>query len=259
MTTLVRQEVVESVARITLNRPGRHNSLIPELIDELNAALNEAAALPRLIALVLQAEGRSFSTGGDVAGFHAVERGQRADYAEKLVGGLNKAILALLDLPIPVIVRVQGPVTGGSLGFLLAADLVAFHESAFIQPYYSEVGFSPDGGWTALLPERIGAHRAAEIQLLNRRIEASEALQLGLADAVFNGNALDDGVAAWIDQLRGKQPAALTATKKRLLPPGRRSAIEAGLGTELQSFVALIDTEATEQGMLRFLGSAGKK
>jgi len=253
MTALVRLEAADSVARITLNRPERHNSLVPVLIDELNDALRQAAALPGLVALVLQAEGRSFSTGGDVGGFHEVPRGQRAAYAEKLVGGLNRAILALLDLPVPVIAKVQGPVTGGSLGFLLAADLVALHETAFIQPYYSAVGFSPDGGWTALLPERIGTHRAGEIQLLNRRVDAAEALQLGLADAVFSSEALENGIMAWIDQLRAKQPASLAATRRRLLPPERRGAIAAGLETELRGFVALIDTEATERGMARFL------
>jgi 2-(1,2-epoxy-1,2-dihydrophenyl)acetyl-CoA isomerase len=161
------------VARLTLNRPARHNSLVPALTDSLNAELLRVAETPAVRILVLQAAGASFSTGGDVAGFYAQPRDRRRAYAEMLVGGLNAAILQLLNLPFPVISRVHGPVTGGSLGFLLASDLVAITPEAFIQPYYTQVGFSPDGGWTAMLPDRIGIARTREPAHRCRRSRAA--------------------------------------------------------------------------------------
>ncbi|MCA1951844.1 MAG: enoyl-CoA hydratase/isomerase family protein, partial [Hyphomicrobiales bacterium] len=187
---LVLLERADDVARLTLNRPGRHNSLVPPLIEAMEARLADLAAAPPRV-LVLTGAGRSFSTGGDLRGFLETPRHARRAYAEQLVGGLHRVILALARLPMPVVARVQGPVTGGSLGLVLSADLVVMVETAFIAPYYVEVGFAPDGGWTALLPERVGAARALAIQLLNRRIDAAEARALGLAHESVPAGGID--------------------------------------------------------------------
>lgn len=241
------------VGRLTLNRPERHNSLVPELISSLLENLREVASLPQLRALVLQANGRSFSTGGDVGGFSAVPRNARRAYAETLVGGLNECILTLLDLPMPVIGRIQGPVTGGALGFLLACDLAVTAPQAFIQPYYVQVGFSPDGGWTALLPERIGTARAREIQLLNRRITAEEAVELGLATTLAQSEDLDGVINVWLATLLGNCPAAVTSTKQLLWPPQKRATLAAALEQEKKSFLSRIDSAEAEDGIAQFL------
>ena len=244
-----------AVLYLTLNRPQRHNSLVPALVEALNAALDDLARLPPRL-LVLTGAGRSFSTGGDVAAFADVPVLQRREYATGLVGGLHRAILALVDLPCPVIARVQGPVTGGSLGFVLAADLVAMTRGAFIAPYYVDVGFAPDGGWTALLPDRIGPVRAAEIQLLNRMVTADEALGLGLVQAVTDPATLDDQIAVWVQVLLGKHAHSLAATKRLLWPPERRARVALGLERERLCFLSLIDSPETDAGMRHFLGRA---
>lgn len=241
-------DIAEGVARLTLNRPERHNSLVPALLDSLNADLDRIAGDRSIRAVVLQASGRSFSTGGDVGGFHAVPRDQRRTYAEGLVGSLNRAILALLRLPVPVIGRVHGPLTGGSLGLLLACDLAAITPQAFIQPYYAQVGFGPDGGWTAMLPAHIGARRAREIQLLNQRISAQEALQLGLVTACVEADALDATIEGWLEKLKTMQPGSIASTKALLA-----TQCAAGLEAELRNFLELIDGDEAEAGMTRFL------
>lgn len=241
-------DIADGVARLTLNRPERHNSLVPALLDSLNADLDRISGLREIRALVLQANGRSFSTGGDVAGFYDIPRGQRRAYAEGLVGSLNRAILALLRLPVPVIGRIHGPLTGGSLGLLLACDFAAITPQAFIQPYYTQVGFSPDGGWTALLPARIGAQRAREIQLLNRRITAQEALKIGLVTAYVEAVALDATIEGWLAQLTTMQPGSVARTKAMLAGD-----CAAGLDAELRNFLDQIDSDEADAGMARFL------
>jgi 2-(1,2-epoxy-1,2-dihydrophenyl)acetyl-CoA isomerase len=234
------------VATLTLNRPERCNALTGELLDALNAALDR---LDDPCAVVLRAEGRHFSTGGDVARFaEAVEAGQGRAYAGRVVGGLNRAILRLAALPCPVIAQVQGALTGGALGLVLATDLVAMERSAFIQPYYVRVGFAPDGGWTAMLPGRVGAARARAIQLLNTRLSAEDALDLGLAQSV--GDEPGVVVADWLAQLSDHDAGTIAATKGliRDLP-----ALETGLEAELQAFLKRIETEAVRGGMQRFL------
>lgn len=250
---LVSLGVGSGIARITLNRPERHNSLIPELLDDLIEATGTVAATREIHVAVLAGMGRSFSTGGDIRAFF--ERGDDlVDYAHRIVGRLNDAILSLMDLPIPLIGRVHGPVTGGSLGLVLACDLVAATPQAFFAPYYVDVGFSPDGGWTAILPDRIGWGRAGEIQLLNRQLGADEALALGLVTKVVESAGLDDQIGRWVETLNAKVAGSLAATKARLLPPARRALYRDGLECERRAFVERIAAPETRAGMARFLG-----
>ncbi len=250
---LVLLDVAAGVARLTLNRPARHNSLVPDLVDALRGALARLAAEPpRLV--VLAGAGRSFSTGGDVAGFAAQPIEGRGAYAERLVGGLHDAILDLVDLPCPVIGRLHGAVTGGSVGLILACDLVAMARSAFLAPFYATVGFTPDGGWTALMAPRIGAAATAEILMLDRRLEAEEALALGLVHAVEAAEGLDARISAWADRLTSLSAASLAATKVLLWSPERRAGLAAGLDREREAFVAAIAAPETERTMRTFLG-----
>jgi 2-(1,2-epoxy-1,2-dihydrophenyl)acetyl-CoA isomerase len=252
---LVLLDVADGLATLTLNRPEQHNALVPDLLDALNAVLDEVAATPPA-ALVLRGAGRSFSTGGDVAAFASLPRGARRTYAAGLVGALNQAILTLLALPCPVIAAVHGPVTGGSCGLVFASDLVAMGPRAFLQPYYADVGFAPDGGWTALLPERIGAAQAGAIQMLNRRIGAEEAVTLGIAQAAPAEAEFEATIAGWLGTLRGKVGPSLAATRALLMPPERLRAIADGLSRERSRFLDLIETDETEAGMARFLARA---
>ena len=246
--TLVLLDQSAGVATLTLNRPERSNALTADLLDALHAALDRLDA-PR--AVILRGAGRHFSTGGDVARFaQAVAAGQGRAYAERVVGGLNRAILRLSALPCPVIARVQGALTGGALGLVLAADLVAMDRAAFIQPFYARVGFAPDGGWTAMLPARIGPARARAIQLLNTRLTAEDALALGLAHHV-SGDP-DAAIADWLATLASHIPGTLTATKHLLADP---DALAAGLEAERRAFLDRIDLSETRAGMAQFISS----
>ncbi|MCB1388628.1 MAG: enoyl-CoA hydratase/isomerase family protein [Rhodobacteraceae bacterium] len=243
--TLVALEKDADVARLTLNREGRANALTAEMLEDLLSALDRLGT-PR--ALVLSGAGRNFSTGGDVARFAAeVEAGNGRAYARRTVGALNAAILRLAALPCPVIARVQGALTGGALGLVLAADLVVMTPGAFLQPWYAVVGFAPDGGWTDMLARRIGADRVRALHLLNGRIGAAEALALGLVQAV-SGDP-DGVIAGWLSTLSAHDPGSMAATKRLL--DGRDAP---SLAAELAAFVERVETREVRDGMARFLG-----
>jgi len=256
----LRVDARHGVARLTLARPERHNALVPELMMPLRDAVLGLAGRD-IVAVVLAGEGRSFSTGGDVAAFLAeAEMGKAAvrTYAQALVSALHDTILGLLALPVPVIARVQGAVTGGSAGLVLAADLVAMGESAFLQPWYAEVGFGPDGGWTALLPERMGAGPAMGVQALNTRIDAREALDLGLATAVVPDDALDETVDGWLTRIAGKSRPSLAAAHAGIWDEERIGAVRRRLDGERERFLELIGQDETIAGMRRFLAQAAR-
>ncbi len=251
---LVASGIENGVATVTLDRPERHNALIPELLEDLRSAISNAAS-GDVFALVLTGAGRSFSTGGDIAAFGEAQNkpGGIGAYAERIVGLLNGAILDLLDFPAPVLARVNGPVTGGSVGLVLASDIVLMSETAFLQSYYVEVGFAPDGGWTAMLPERIGAARAVAVQALNRRIEAREALGLGLATEVVAPDALDAAVSRTVGTLRTKERKSLTAARRLVWDAARRAAVAARLEAEREAFRALVGRLEVAERMKAFV------
>ena len=250
MSDLILIDREGSVAVLSLNRPERHNSLVPELLEQLIEALAAAAADPDVGAVVLAAEGPSFSTGGDVRAFYD-EGDDVAGYAAHIVGLLNDAMLAMIDSPKPVVVAVHGLVTGGSMGLVLAGDVVLVADEASFTPWYSVVGFSPDGGWTAILPRLIGQVRAADIVMRNRTITASQAVAWGLAAAVVPGIGIRHEAIALAAEIAEKVPGSVRNTKARLW--AERDAIAAGLEDERSRFVQQIVTDEARRGMARFL------
>ena len=243
--------VDDGVATVTLNRPERHNSLVPGLLEQFRDALAAVMQDPDVGVLVLRAAGRSFSTGGDLQGFLEHANDIR-NYSEQLVGGLNDAIVALFDCRVPVVVVVDGQVTGGALGLVLAADIVLVTERATFRPYYVDVGFSPDGGWTALLPEIIGRKRASAVQLLNQTVSADQALEWGLATAYADSTGLDPALAELCGRLQSKKAGSVLSTRQLLRPAN----LESRLDAEKRRFIEQIVTDEALEGVRAFLGQS---
>ncbi len=240
---LVTCAVADGVATLVLNRPGRHNSLVPPLLHALIAAIDEAESSDAR-AIVLRANGTSFSTGGDLRGF-LDHRATIGSYASELVGLLNDAMYRLIESPLPVIVVVDGQVTGGSMGLVLAGDEVVVTEHASFTPYYSEVGFSPDGGWRALLPELIGTTRVDSVIDENITITAEQAVDCGLATAAASRDTLDGAVA----EALARKLAVDRPDRKRQIAADYRERLEA----ERRRFVEVIDRPETLDHVESFL------
>ncbi len=245
--SLVLIEQTDSIATLTLNRPERHNSLVPELLNDLLLALYDVAGAR---AVILQANGRSFSTGGDVRAFY--ERRDIARlYAAEVVGVLNLAIKALLEFPAPTIAAVNGAVTGGSLGLVLACDMVIVSPQASFTPYYNVVGFSPDGGWTALLPTVIGYARTAEALLTNATITAQQAVDWGLANRAVEADRVYDEAQATAEMIVTMKTSSVRRSIQ-LLRDHKLAAVPK-LQAELNQFIEQIGSEEAQQGMRAFL------
>ncbi len=238
MTALVRLEQREGIHLLTLNRPHRHNALVPELLDDLLACVG---AVDANNPVILTAAGRSFSTGGDLLGFWQ-HREDIAGYSAKLVGLLNRAILALYTRPGPVIGAVQGQVTGGSLGLVLACDFVVMHERVTITPWYGPVGFSPDGGWLAMLPALVGENDTRNWLSHNETRSASQCLRMGLASRLTKGDVVAEASAALQCVKPGKRQSA-----------GNASQLEGALERERRDFVTRVQTPEAIEGIEKFL------
>lgn len=250
MSPLVLAERQDSLALVTLNRPERHNSLVPELLDALLNVLSDLEKQPAIRAVVLQANGPSFSTGGDLVGFRDHLDDLEA-YADRIVGLLNETIMALLNLDMPVVAAVQGMVNGGSIGLVLASDVVFVSPKTSFTPYYGVVGFSPDGGWTALLPAVIGTRRTAEILLANRTITAQQAVEWGLASQFVASRDLRTEAVKTAGQIAAMQPGSVRRSKKLL--SCWYGEPKAKLDLERENFLEEISRAETRRSMLAFL------
>ena len=250
--SLVRIEsLCDGVARLVLARPGMQNALVPELLDDVLAALGELARSPDCAAVVLAADGPAFSIGGDMRRFQRERSGDLLAYSSGLVGKLNEAILALVDLPQPVVAAVHGVVTGGSIGLVLAADLVYLAPEAAFKAHYATAGFGPDGGWTALVGRLAGQCRAAAALLLNRTIRAEEAVAWGLANEVVAAEKLQEAAAAAARKIAAYPAGTMRAAKALLW--GGRECLAVDLEAERTRFLELIATPRAQAGVDDFL------
>lgn len=239
----------DGVFRLTLCGP-RANALEPGILADLHHALDalEGSGADRAIL----AGGRNFCSGGDVAAFHrAAQEGRAEAQADAVVPLLQRAVLRMVEMPVIFAVAARGAITGGAAGLLFASDLAVLAPDAFVQPYYARVGFAPDGGWTALLPERIGAGAAGDWLLSDRRLGAEDLVRIGLAREVHEH---PETRAAQV--LADLNPAPGLAVKRLIRDRARREALAARLEAETQAFRALIGQPETRAGMARFLGKA---
>jgi 2-(1,2-epoxy-1,2-dihydrophenyl)acetyl-CoA isomerase len=252
--SLVRIERADAVARVVLCRAGMHNALVPELLADLLAALAALKGDVSCRAVVLAADGPAFSIGGDMRRFlRERERGDLRAYGHGLVGQLNEAILALIDLPQPVVAAVHGIVTGGSIGLVLAADLVMLAPQVVFKAHYVTAGFGPDGGWTALVSRLAGRRRAAAALLQNRSIRAEEAVAWGMANEIVSADALQDEVTKAARKMAAYPVGTLRAAKHLLW--GDRAQLAADLEAERTRFVELIAGAEAAAGVEAFLRS----
>lgn len=255
MNPLVLADRIGPVAVLALNRPERHNSLVPALLEQMLDAFHAVRADSDVGAVVLQARGRSFSTGGDMRGFYEHLEGLE-EYAQHIVGLLNQVILALIELPVPVVAAVHGAVTGGSLGLVLGCDVVLVAPEVSFTPYYSAVGFSPDGGWTALLPALVGSKRAAEVLMCNRTITAEQAVAWGLANRIVAADRIGQEALSVAQEIARNKSGSIRHIKRLLGAP--LGEVTTRLEAERTHFIEQIVTQEARQGIVAFLDGRRK-
>jgi 2-(1,2-epoxy-1,2-dihydrophenyl)acetyl-CoA isomerase len=181
--------VEDRVASITLNRPERRNALSLEMFIGLERALVDAETSDDVGCVVLTGAGGAFCAGGDVKGM-AKSSGS---------GGPGRGIDALIhtqrlwqrgtagriyEMPKPVIASLPGAAAGAGLSLALACDLRIASERAILLTAFANVGFSGDFGGTFFMTQLLGSAKARELYYLSERVEAQEALRLGLVNRV---------------------------------------------------------------------------
>ena len=207
----------DPVGLIRLNRPDRLNAFDTTLTVELAQALNELGNDRNLRVLVLTGAGRGFSAGADLQARSepsAVGGNPWRDTEEALLKGYQPSLLSIMEMDKPVIAAVNGPAAGVGAAFAMACDLCVMSEDAYIMLAFSNIGLVPDGGANWLLTRAVGYRRAFQAAVEAEKLTADTCLSLGLANRVVPGDSLIDECMAWAQQLAGRAPRSVAATKE---------------------------------------------
>lgn len=233
---LVRFEVREGVATVTLDRPERHNAFSDEMDAQMWDAFAEAGRREDVRCVVWRGEGPSFSSGRDLA-----ELGLRPDGVSDLeyIRAGHRRTRMLFTMDKPVIVALKGHVIGGSFERALLCDLRVAAEGTRMRLPEVQHGVLCDSAGTARLFQMAGHGLASDLVLTGREIGAEEALGHGIVSRVVPEADLDDVVAEMAHGIAARSRLAVRLSLEALRSLGT-PAVEATLQRERLAQVALM-------------------
>ena len=223
-------DVTGGVARLTLNRPDRLNSFNTAMHGEVRAALGSLNGSDARV-LVLTGAGRGFCAGQDLGDRAVAPGGGAVDLGESIEKNYKPLVMALRNLPMPVIAAINGVAAGAGANIALACDMVIAAKSASFVQAFAKLGLVPDSGGTWFLPRLIGNARAMGLAFLGDKLPAEQAAQWGLIWRCVEDAELAPTVDALAQQLAAAPTRGLARTKQAIYESSGRT-LEAQLDVE---------------------------
>ena len=222
------------IATVTLNRPEKANAYDAEMQEALAVEFERYAADPAVRAIVLRGAGRHFSAGADVAAGAEPAPGARGIFE----------ICRLIDsIPKPTVALVQGACVGGGMALAACCDIVIAARNAFFAVPEVRLGLTP-GTLGVFFARALGLRQFRRYAMTGQRFGAEEALRVGFAHELCEPQALDQALAAQIDEIL---LAAPTAARNAKLMAARLAgeALSAELIARLQ--VEFLESQASDE------------
>lgn len=242
-------EVAEGVATLTLNRPDVHNAMNERMRTELVDCFGAAAGSEDVrVVVVTGAGGRAFSAGADIREFVAPQVPVRFREGRRRVDFRQ----AMDRCPQPIIAAIRGYAFGGGLELALACDIRIAGDDARLGLTEVDLAIIPGGGGTQRLPRLVGRGKALEMILTGARIDAGEALRIGLVERVVPAAELTAAALELARTLAAKAPVALRYAKEAVVK-GLELPLADGLRLENDLATLLRTTEDRIEGAKAFL------
>lgn len=194
-------EIKNQILTITLNRPEKYNSFTEPMALELQEALKQAKT-DEIRCIVLKANGKAFCGGQDLP--EVVDRAENDEgyeLSETVRTSYNPIIREIRKLPKPVVCAVQGTAAGAGANIAIACDIVVASKTAVFVQAFSKIGLIPDSGGTFFLPRLIGLARANTLYLLDEKINADKAVEIGLIYKSVEPNQLENEIESIAEKL----------------------------------------------------------
>jgi enoyl-CoA hydratase len=245
----IRYELADGIATITLNRPAVHNAMNERMREELTACFGELARREDARVVIVTGTGeRAFSAGADIREFVAPQVPVRFRDGRRRVD-----FRAAMDrCPQPIIAAIRGFALGGGLELALACDIRIAGEDSQLGLTEVNLAIIPGGGGTQRLPRLVGRGKALEMILTGARIDAREALRIGLVERVVPATEVLSSAQALARTLAEKAPVALRYAKEAVVK-GLGLPLEDGLRLENDLATLLRTTDDRIEGAKAFL------
>jgi 2-(1,2-epoxy-1,2-dihydrophenyl)acetyl-CoA isomerase len=252
LTTLL-FDAADGVATVTLNRPDVLNAFNADMRRELRRVFETVGGDDTVRAVVLTAAGRGFCAGQDLRErLGSYEQGQAPVLGETLRREYNPLIMAMRELPKPIVGAINGVAAGAGCSLALACDLrVASEQASFLQAFV-RIGLVPDSGSSFFLPQLIGMARAAEMMFLAEPVSPARALELGLVTQVVPADQLVTASRELARKL-AQLPTKAIGQAKRQLNLALSAGLEAVLEEEAEGQAMASQTHDHLEGVHAFL------
>jgi 2-(1,2-epoxy-1,2-dihydrophenyl)acetyl-CoA isomerase len=254
-TSSIRVEMKDGLAVLSLAQPARGNPFDGDFTRDFKQVFSDLWDMDGLRAVLLRADGANFSFGGDLKSFQPV-RNQLGPLVRRWTADLHMGLQRAWQLPVPIVVAVQGFAMGGGVALLAGCDVVIAAESAKFGSAFAQLGFSCDSGSSVTLTARMGPARARRFVMMAEVLASADALQAGLVDRVVADDKLQDEAMA-IAQRFANGPTLAYGEIKRLFLRAGAAHIESVLEDEALT-LARIATSADAQEGIAAMGEKRK-
>jgi 2-(1,2-epoxy-1,2-dihydrophenyl)acetyl-CoA isomerase len=257
-----------AVGVIRINRPERFNSLDVETARAFRKAGIQMARDHAVRAVILTGTGRVFCSGADLK--YIRDHGRTPDFEylrpaggivpsagfgecfKEILEYIHSTISEIKRAPKPFIAAVNGVAGAGGLGIAMSCDLVFASQNATFEWAYHKTGLTGAESSTFFLPKLVGLRKALELMLLNPRLSADEAKQLGLVTGVFPESELADEVLAVAQRLAAGPTKAYGVTKSLMHRAANCDQLDYHLDQELEALARAADDDEFAEGMAAF-------
>ena len=249
----IKLEKTDYIATLTLNRPDRANSVNWKMMEELNAALDDAAMDENLRVLVITGSGdKAFCGGGDIADedmYAAWDMEKMRKWVRKTACSITEKIS---NMPIPTIASINGIAVGGGFDWSCAADIRIGCEKTRFMSAQIKTALVPDSGACYLLPRIIRLDKALEILYTGDWISAEEAFNLGILSKLVSAEDLENETRALADKI-AKSPPIVTRFVKQLVYKGLDSDLPTALEMTAAMTAMTMFTHDHEEGVAAWM------
>lgn len=243
-------EVLDNrIAVVTLNRPASLNAINLDLATEVAGVLQQAEQDDSVRVLVVTGAGKAFCAGGDLAWLMAAEDNLKK---REILDNAGTVITLLDRFSKPVIAAVNGAVAGAGTAVALACDIIIASARAKFAPNFVNIASVPDSGASWFLPRKIGYHKAAELMLTGRLLDAQECLQLGLFNRVVAHDELEQAAFRLAQKLAAGPQRAIRHIKQ-MLKMSAQNTLTAQLEIEASMQLMAWSDDDFKEGVSAFL------
>ncbi|MES2257168.1 MAG: crotonase/enoyl-CoA hydratase family protein [Pseudomonadota bacterium] len=251
----------QHIATVCLNRPDKANAMNLAMWQEIRRAFEWADATPEVRVVVLEGEGKLFTSGIDLqmmtglgASIHNDCDGRTRENLRRTILDLQDTLSSLERCRKPVLAAVHGACIGGGIDLITSADMRYCSSDAWFSVKEIDIGMTADVGTLQRLPRLIGEGMARELAYTGRKVDAAEAREMRLVNRVFDSrDALRAGVREIAATIAAKSPLSIRGCKE-MITYARDHSVADGLNYIATWNAAMLMSNDLQEAMMANMG-----